>query len=258
MKRLFEIELLKLRKNKATWIIVFFYALISIFLVYKTTRISEFVETDTLSFPMIWLTGTYVLGFLVVFPAIIVIINTVSEFNNKTSKQHIIDGLSKNEFVLSKLINSFLISSFFTIYVFLLCLFFGIYKGNYNEFFGEQFSFILGYFLYLFGILTFAQIICFIFKKTGISLAVFLLYYLCIEPILFWNVFENSSIKKYLPLEIFDSLLFSPIKDNAETVEKLEITKVVYHLEWESALLSLVYISFFIFIIKTVFSKRDI
>ncbi len=136
MKRLFEIELLKLRKNRAIMVIGFLYALISIFLVYKSTGVKTYIDTETLQFPMIWLTATYMLGFLVIFPAIISIINTTSEFSYKTTRQHIIDGMSRNEFILSKLISIFIISTVFTLYLILLCLILGFSKGNYNEFFG--------------------------------------------------------------------------------------------------------------------------
>ena len=111
MKRLFQIELLKLRKNIAIMVIGIIYALVSIFIVFKSTGIKAFYNTETLQFPNIWLTATYVLGFLVIFPVIISIINTTSEFSNKTSRQHIIDGLSRNEFHLSKLISIFIIIS---------------------------------------------------------------------------------------------------------------------------------------------------
>ncbi len=258
MKRLFEIELLKLRKNRAIMVIGFLYALISIFLVYKSTGVKTYIDTETLQFPMIWLTATYMLGFLVIFPAIISIINTTSEFSYKTTRQHIIDGMSRNEFILSKLISIFIISTVFTLYLILLCLILGFSKGNYNEFFGEQFSFVLGYFLYLFGILTFVQLICFLLKKTGLSLGIFLLYYLCVEPILYWSLLDKFEIKKFLPLEVFDNLLFSPLKDNSETIDKLEIPNIVYHMEWKNALISIVYIILFIVITKTIFNKRDI
>lgn len=258
MKRLFQIELLKLRKNIAIMVISIIYALVSIFIVFKSTGIKAFYNTETLQFPNIWLTATYVLGFLVIFPVIISIINTTSEFNNKTSRQHIIDGLSRNEFHLSKLISIFIITSIFTIYLLLICLILGFSNGGYSEFFGEEFSFVLGYFLYLFGVLCFVQIFCFLLKKTGLSLGLFLLYYLCIEPILFWSLLRSFSIKNYLPFEVFDSLLFSPFKDNSETIEKLQIPNITRYLEWQNVIVALCYIFIFIMITNTILKKRDL
>ena len=47
MKRLFQIELLKLRKNIAIMVIGIIYALVSIFIVFKSTGIKAFYATVT-------------------------------------------------------------------------------------------------------------------------------------------------------------------------------------------------------------------
>ena len=133
-------------KNIAVMVIGIIYALVSIFIVFKSTGIKAFYNTETLQFPDIWLTATYVLGFLVIFPVIISIINTTSEFSNKTSRQHIIDGLSRNEFHLSKLISIFIITSVFTMYLLLICLILGFSNGGYTEFFGRNLALFWGTF----------------------------------------------------------------------------------------------------------------
>jgi ABC-type transport system involved in multi-copper enzyme maturation permease subunit len=260
MKQLIEIELIKLKANRSVWIMAAIYALISIYIVGQTSSLgsatSALGASDPLSFPMIWMTGTYMSSFLVFFPAILIILNSGNEFNFKTSRQHIIDGLSRDQFILLKFVTILIIAVTLTLFIFILCLLIGLTAEN-DLAFGEQFSYIIGYFIYLVGVMSFAQLIVFIFKRTGVSIGVFVGYYFCLEPILYWSVFHNSNAKFYLPIETFDNLLFSPLKDNIDNLN-LGFNNLSYSLDWSNAFIALIYIGVYLLIIRTIFKSRDL
>ena len=75
MKQLIEIELIKLKANQSVWIMSAIYALISIYIVAFSSGTSDFSsilgDLDPLSFPNIWMIGTYMISYLVFFPAIL-------------------------------------------------------------------------------------------------------------------------------------------------------------------------------------------
>ena len=109
MLDLISIEYIKLKNNSSFWIILVFYMLISFYVVGKADSLpaGSDVFANPLQFPMIWLTSTYCASFLVLFPSILIILNIGNEFKYKTAKQHVIDGLSKTTFILSKFISVF-------------------------------------------------------------------------------------------------------------------------------------------------------
>ena len=261
MLDLISIEYIKLKNNSSFWIILVFYMLISFYVVGKADSLpegSDVFANPPLQFPMIWLTSTYCASFLVLFPSILIILNIGNEFKYKTARQHVIDGLSKTTFILSKFISVCIIATIITIYVILLSLFLGWQSGGeVQDFFGEQFSFIAGFYIQLIGVLSFAFLISILFKRTGISIVVFVGYYF-IEVILYYLIFEDSPIRDYLPLEVFNSLTFSPIKDNLDSFSGLSIPEFKLSLNWFSATIGAIYIAICLSLSILIFNRRDV
>ena len=129
--------------------------------------------------------------------------------------------------------------------------------GESLAFFGEQFSFIAGFYIQLIGVFSFAFLIAIVFKRTGISIVVFVGYYF-IEVILYWLVFKDSPIRDYLPLEVFSSLTFSPIKDNFDNFSGLSIPEFNLSLDWFSAAIGTAYIATCLSLSILIFNKRDV
>ena len=260
MLDLISIEYIKLKNNSSFWIIIILYILISFYVVGKADTLPSGNETfaNPLQFPMVWLTSTYCASFFVLFPSILIILNIGNEFKYRTAKQHVIDGFSKTTFVISKFISVWLIATIITVYILLLSLFLGWQaEGEITDFFGEQFSFIVGFYIQLIGVLSFAFLIAIIFKRTGISIVVFVGYYF-IEVILYWLIFKDSLIRDYLPLEVFNNLTFSPIKDNFDTFSGLSIPEFNLSLDWFSASIGTLYIAICLSLSILIFNKRDI
>jgi ABC-type transport system involved in multi-copper enzyme maturation permease subunit len=260
MLDLISIEYIKLKNNSSFWVIIILYILISFYIVGKADSLpsGSDVFANPLQFPMVWLTSTYCASFFILFPSILIILNIGNEFKYRTAKQHVIDGLSKTTFVLSKFISVWLIATIITVYILLLSLFLGWQSGGESsDFFGEQFSFIAGFYIQLIGVLSFAFLIAITFKRTGISIIVFIGYYF-IEVILYWLVFKDSLVRDYLPLEVFNNLTFSPIKDNFDDFNGLSIPEFNLSLNWFSAAIGTVYIAICLSLSILIFNKRDV
>ena len=140
MLRLLSIEFHKLKYNRAskTLSIIYFGLLLSIALV--TTIKFEFgdfklhlADQGIFNFPYIWHFNTFMIALLKVFFAIIIVAMIGNEYSNKTLKQNLIDGLSKAEFLRTKVyaILAFVIISILRVFIISLVLG-GIYS-DYNE-----------------------------------------------------------------------------------------------------------------------------
>lgn len=277
MKRLFEIELIKLKNSRTTKIIFIIYAVITILglLIFGDILAETGSDMEALppfSFPIVWFTGSLVSTYLVIFPTILAILHAGNEFSSKIHRQHIIDGLSKNEYVISKLFSILIISLVCTLYTAFLCLVVGLLNNSKTfsqaemnlvlEIFGDTLPilWIIGYFIYTFSILSFALLVTFIFKKTGRSIYAFISYFFILEWVLRW-VLGSSLIAKFLPIWSVANNIFPNITEaaaGAHYKENLYQESDILAFDWNATLLAIVYIGIYFLIIKWVFLKRDL
>jgi ABC-2 type transport system permease protein len=298
MKRIFEIELIKLRHGKTTKVIAIIYASITILslilfgslwdLGHDTYQnFNGITDTDSvpfLSFPFVWLAGTYVSSFLIMFPAILSILHASNEFSSKIHRQHIIDGLSKDEYILSKFFSVLIISLAFTIYTALLCIIMGL-MNNVSGIIPQEFldemsknifrdtyplTWLFGYFLYTFSILSFGLLLSFIFKKTGRSIFAFIGYYLVIEGVIIglttiWT--KSFLLAKFAPISsiannLLPSLSGSTLKltdtNNIDRLSEREIYRDIFSLDFTDVLTAIIYIGIYFLLIRWIFLRRDL
>src|SRR6056300_1743568 len=140
MKRLLQIELIKLLNNRASKALIYgyFILLTSIALIaaikFDIGPINFYLaEQGIFNFPYIWHFNTFIIALLKLFFAVVIVAMIGNEYSNRTLKQNLIDGLSKGEFLRSKLyaILAFVITS--TLLVFLISLILGGIYSDYNE-----------------------------------------------------------------------------------------------------------------------------
>ena len=110
MKRLLSIEFQKIWKNKASRVLVLTYFVLLSFIAFIASikfSIGNFeiriADQGIFNFPYIWHFNTYVAAFFKIFLAIVIVSMMANEYTYGTLKQNLIDGLSKKEFVLSKI-----------------------------------------------------------------------------------------------------------------------------------------------------------
>lgn len=107
------------------------------------------VKMGAFDFPVIWQNITYLVSILKIFIAVIIITNVTSEYSNNTLKQNLIDGLSKKEFLTSKILTSIIFAILSTIFVFFIALTLGLMFSKGNESMFKGIEFIFAYFLKL-------------------------------------------------------------------------------------------------------------
>ena len=140
MKRLLQIEYIKLWNNRSSKILIisYFVLLTSIALIaaikFDIGPVKfHLAEQGIFNFPYIWHFNTFVTAFFKLFLAIVIVSMMANEYSNKTIKQNLIDGLSKKEFVLSKFLTVIAFSLVSTVFVFMVSLILGLIYSDYNE-----------------------------------------------------------------------------------------------------------------------------
>lgn len=221
MIRLLRIEFKKIMTYKIFWILIGLYFL---FLVLGIL-LAEFMINSIINdmnrhlpipiphvtiyfFPWIWQNITYfaTYRYVLIFPAIIIIILITNEFTYRTIRQNVINGMSKSELLVSKLLLIGLMSVIITILLFIGILILG-YSHTANPDLSmvfDKISFIPGFFFTLLTFLIFAFFFGFMFRNTGLSIALFTLYVFIVEPVIYYFlkspvVFKNG-ISTYLPV----------------------------------------------------------
>ncbi len=166
------------------------------------------------SFPEVWRTTAYFSSMVVFIPAVVVIMLITNEYTYRTNRQNIIDGWSRNQFILAKLLNVVLITIIFTILYTIVTIIIGnTNTSDINSSKWEQSSYIWLFALQTFSQLSIAFLVGLLVKKSFIAMAIFLFYSLVAEPIavnLFKYKFLKNDMGQFFPLEISDRILPPP------------------------------------------------
>ncbi len=232
MIRLLHIEWLKLKHYRPFWILMGLTALITIGVCSSGMLFMEFLKKEgadfkgfdptmlpLYDFPDIWQNITYVASFFKILPAFIVIISIANEFSHRILRQNIIDGLSKKEWLLSKILFMGIIAISFTIVVGLIGLVTGLIYAHLdsiqNMFSGT--SFLLAYCLDVFIFLLFAMLLTLIVRRGGLVIVGLFMYTFMIEPfgVHFLNYYPHlpdgvRAMAPFLPIRAIHNLVPIP------------------------------------------------
>ncbi len=160
--------------------------------------------------PAVWQNLTFLGGFFKIFLGIIVIISVANEFANKTIRQNIMNGLSREQFVFSKVLFAFLLSFVSTFILFVSGGIMGVVHTGDIELMMifQKTDFLGAYFLELFTFGSMSLLIAFLIKKSGPAIAMLALYYYILEPII--SRMLPGTISKYLPVVSMGNLIDVP------------------------------------------------
>jgi len=225
MKRLLQIELIKLWNNRAskTLIYGYFILLTSIALIaaikFDIGPIKfHLAEQGIFNFPYIWHFNTFVAALLKIFLAIIIVSMMSNEYTYKTIKQNLIDGLSKKEFIASKFLTVVLFSLVSTGFVFVTSLILGGIYSDYTEI-GIVFSdlrFLVAYFIKLLGFFSFCLFIGILVKRSAFALGFLILWQMFegfTRGMIRWKLFDGDTtdaIMGFFPLNAMFNVLKEP------------------------------------------------
>ncbi|MEA1877434.1 MAG: hypothetical protein U9N86_11270 [Bacteroidota bacterium] len=174
-------------------------------------KVNMAAESDMLdiksfyTFPVIWDTYAYLAGKSNLFLAIIVIFLIGNEFSFRTFRQHVIDGLSRDELLLGKLMVIGVIALANTLMIFVLGWIFGlIYSSGYAFYDTISNLYILGiYFIQAVSYMIIALFLTIWLKNKTLAMIVLLVYSLILEPII------RLILRKYVWVKLG---LFFPVK----------------------------------------------
>lgn len=179
-------------------------------------------------------------------PAFVVIISVTLEYSQKTIKQNIIDGLSKREFLMSKIWLVIAISFGSMLLLFLLGLFLGLLYSPVTgmPYIFENIEFVFAYGLELFVFLCMAMFTAFWIQKSGVAIILFLLYTACIEPIaVAFMHFEKEWPVWFYPVEAINRIIRVPFQkfwlDHVDDV--VFIQDIAVALGWAGIFIALSY-----------------
>ena len=276
MIRLFRIEFKKILAYKTFWIITGLYFLFLVLGIIMAQYILNNIVNDinkhspiplphvTLYFfPEVWQNVTFFasIRYVLIFPAIIILILVTNEFTNKTIRQNITTGMSKQEFLISKLQFIFLLSLIITIVltVFIICL--GISNSDEQQMklMWHGIVFIPVFFLQVTVFMIFAFFCGFLMRNTGLAIAIFTLYSLIIEPVVYFILkipyLQPNQVSQYLPVNAVIRLVEYPSISMLHKVMNLTLQEGVNMVH---CIVAIIYAVMLVGIVFWVMKRKDL
>jgi ABC-2 type transport system permease protein len=249
MLHLLKIDLKKLTSYRTFWVIcgLYFFTLGMAtasgmeFLKWLAGFVEGFGEKINIDriplyhFPDVWQNLAWSSGLLKIMLGIMVLISITNEYSYRTVRQNIIDGLSRREFLYSKIMTNLLLSVLSMVLVFLIALVTGlIYSPHLSGYMFTGVEFYPAYFLEVFAFLSFSLMLGIFVQRSGLSIVLLLNSYL-IELIIKENIDDFvPQIIQFFPLESIMNLVPMPFARYAfqEIQDYVSMTAVAIALVW--------------------------
>lgn len=225
MKRLLSIELQKIFQNRSSIVLTIVYFIILTFIAFIASiefnigkENFRIADQGIFNFPYIWHFNTYIASFLKIFLAIVIVSMMSNEYSYGTLKQNLIDGLSKKEFILSKVYTVILFALISTFFVFVVSLLLGLSFSAYTEIgiIFSDLSYLLAYFVKLVGFFIFCLFLGILVKRSAFALG-FLFVWFIVEFIIYsflkkyiFSVTVAEHIFNCMPLQSMSNLIIEP------------------------------------------------
>ena len=226
--RLLGIELYKIWHNKTSRVLMFGYFLLIFSIAILSTINVEFgpikfnlAEQGIFNFPYIWHFNTFIIALLKIFFAIVIVAMIGNEYSYKTIKQNLIDGMSKGEFLKSKVYTIAAFVGISSLLVFIISLILGGIYSDYNEFqiIFSELEYLLAYAVKLFGFFSFCLFLAILIKRSAFALG-FLALWQVFEGIAYglmrWRLSDlipqlsAEQVIKFFPLQSIGNLITEP------------------------------------------------
>lgn len=276
MRRLLQIEFIKLWNNRASRILVIaYFVLLTSIALFAAIKFDigpirfHLAEQGIFNFPYIWHFNTFVAAFFKLFLAIVIVSMVANEYSNKTLKQNLIDGLSKKEFVLSKFLVVVVFALVSTVFVALVSLILGLVYSDFTEpaIIATDLEFLLAYFVKLLGFFAFCLFAGMLIKRSAFALG-FLILWQFVEwlfrGILIWNHVGKETVDRIMgcfPLNSMWNLIKQPFTrfKAVQTAAKQmgETITLDYHVHFYEVVIVLCWTTIFVFLSYFLLKIRD-
>lgn len=278
MKRLLSIELQKIWMNKASRVLTMaYFILLSFIALFASIKFElgafkfHLAEMGIFNFPFIWHFNTYIASILKLFLAIVIVSMMANEYSYGTLKQNLIDGMSKQEFILSKFVTVVLFAFCSTVFVFIMTLILGFSFSSYTELsiVFSQLEYLLAFFVKLVGFFSFCLFLGILVKRSAFALGFLLVWNIIegiVKGILNFKIFPDSKtadyITQFFPLESMSNLIVEPftrlsvVKNLGEQIGVESLKD--YDVHFSSILIVLIWTSIFMFSSYNLLKNRDL
>lgn len=277
MKRLLEIEYIKLWNNRSSKVLIisYFLLLTSIALIaaikFDIGPVKfHLAEQGIFNFPYIWHFNTFITAFFKLFLAIVIVSMMANEYSNKTIKQNLIDGLSKKEFIFSKFLTVMAFAVLSTVFVFVVSMILGLIYSDYNELsiiFSDM-EFLLAFFVKLVGFFSFCLFLGILVKRSAFALGFLILWQIIegiVRGLIRWKLFDGDTtdaIMAFFPLNSMFNLIKEPFT-RLSAVQSVanqigEELALDYHVHWYEMLIVLGWTAIFVYLSYALLKKRDL
>lgn len=267
--RLLNIEWLKLKRNKSFRVFFALY-LIGLPLLFPIALQMDFPREFSIkkiyAFPDVWSFLGYLGSWLTFFCFGLLSITLITqEYQFKTLRQQIINGLSRTEFLLSKLLMCGFVSLLATVYYALVGAGYGYAHTDFlfMSKVTEQMWLIPAYWLQCFGFMVLGLLLGFWLQRAGIAIFLYLIYTFVLEAILrhivHLNLFTHKSVNFY-PMNVLEDLVPLPVRQIGLTLEdKMQRDGVSLLLDpQEAVVLSVLWIVVFVGLFYFLLKRRDL
>lgn len=249
MRRLLSIEFFKLRNSRYFWILsgLFIILLMSIpytarVIVNKITQQADVIEAlGGLTLPFfdfvdVWQNLTFIFKFFSIFLGFITVISLSSEYTYGMMKQNVIDGLSRAEFLWSKVLMIIALSLAMTIVALMICLYMGYTYSPVIDwtFVIAHIEFIPAYFLHLVAFQLFCLVVTLMIKRSGITIAALFFYVLMIEPLIgaYMSHHGMALVAEFLPVNAINNIIRFPfykyaMRETQTTVGMMDLSILI-------------------------------
>jgi len=250
MIKLLKVEWLKIKRYNAFIVLASFFLLgvVAInYIIYSVNK-NMFSQTQAsklmssfspYNFDKTWQTTSYAAGWILLLPALLIIILLTNEFTYRTHRQNIIDGWSRKQFIDVKIVMALIAAVVSTIMVIITALVFGWGSGTSFSF--DGFSHVGFFFLKALTYNMIALLIGVLIRRTGFAVAVFFIYMgfenFVSQLLDVWSIklrrdssIDLGSMGDYLPMNAADGLLTfpdNPVKNLAKGVMPTDYTTIV-------------------------------
>jgi ABC-type transport system involved in multi-copper enzyme maturation permease subunit len=279
MKRLLYIELQKIWLSKSSRILTISYFFLLSFIALIASikfNIGSFqlhiAEQGIFNFPYIWHFNTYIAAILKFFLAIVIVSMMANEYSYGTLKQNLIDGMSKQEFILSKFLTVVVLAFVSTVFVFIMSLILGFSFSSYTEFsiVFTDLEYLLAYFIKLIGFFSLCLFLGILVKRSAFAIGFLFVWNILesiLKGILNFKVFPEGktaeNFMQFLPLESMSNLIVEPfsrlsVVKNIQTAIGGAGNGKDYSVHFTSILIVLAWTVIFMLMSYKLLKKRDL
>ncbi len=250
MLHLLRIDLKKLTSYRTFWVVCGLYFLTlgfgaasgMEFLKWLVSTFEDFGQKLNIAriplyhFPDVWMNLIWFSGLLKIVLAIMVVISITNEYTYRTLRQNIIDGLSRSEFLISKILTNILLSAMSVGMIFIIGLVTGlIYSPSIQiDKILSDLEFFPAYFLEIFFFLSYALMLGILVQRSGLTIILLLLSQM-IESIITANIDDFvPELVLYFPMKSIWNLIMFPLPRYAfqEIQDYVALSSIITVVAW--------------------------